>query len=256
MASRWVLGPTGASGSSGTPNLSLIPGLGLLEAAGGSGCDGAVGAVPQGTCAADLYRHPQLDADIEAVKEIYSENAVAVRWVRLLPPAPGSAIPGHAAGPHQEPSCTIPRHPAVLPLGTQLCHAQASSHAVSGTPGHGIPRHLAEPSLRHTLPRTLATVSPGHLAVLSLGTQTWQSWSIQLWQPQALICAIFRHPAVPSRGTWLCCVPGTQLWHHWVTWPWHHQTPGSTIPEVPGCAVLRHPAVPSPAHLGMPFPGT
>ncbi|NXF90488.1 PARP6 polymerase, partial [Eubucco bourcierii] len=33
----------------------------------------------QGTCVADLYRHPQLDADIEAVKEIYSENAVAVR---------------------------------------------------------------------------------------------------------------------------------------------------------------------------------
>uniref|UniRef100_A0A8C3LRN3 Poly [ADP-ribose] polymerase n=1 Tax=Chrysolophus pictus TaxID=9089 RepID=A0A8C3LRN3_CHRPC len=32
-----------------------------------------------GTCAADLYRHPQLDADIEAVKEIYSENAVSVR---------------------------------------------------------------------------------------------------------------------------------------------------------------------------------
>ncbi|NXF13534.1 PARP6 polymerase, partial [Smithornis capensis] len=45
----------------------------------------------QGTCAADLYRHPQLDADIEAVKEIYSENAVAVRWVHplLLAPAPG-----------------------------------------------------------------------------------------------------------------------------------------------------------------------
>ncbi|XP_073435540.1 protein mono-ADP-ribosyltransferase PARP6 isoform X1 [Dendrobates tinctorius] len=33
----------------------------------------------QGTCCADLYRHPQLDADIEAVKEIYSENAVFVR---------------------------------------------------------------------------------------------------------------------------------------------------------------------------------
>uniref|UniRef100_A0A8C5QR16 Poly [ADP-ribose] polymerase n=1 Tax=Leptobrachium leishanense TaxID=445787 RepID=A0A8C5QR16_9ANUR len=33
----------------------------------------------QGTCCADLYRHPQLDADIEAVKEIYSENAVSVR---------------------------------------------------------------------------------------------------------------------------------------------------------------------------------
>ncbi|EMP38927.1 Poly [ADP-ribose] polymerase 6, partial [Chelonia mydas] len=33
----------------------------------------------QGTCAADLYRHPQLDADIEAVKEIYSENSVSVR---------------------------------------------------------------------------------------------------------------------------------------------------------------------------------
>uniref|UniRef100_A0A8C8RIT1 Poly(ADP-ribose) polymerase family member 6 n=1 Tax=Pelusios castaneus TaxID=367368 RepID=A0A8C8RIT1_9SAUR len=33
----------------------------------------------QGTCAADLYRHPQLDADIEAVKEIYSENSVSAR---------------------------------------------------------------------------------------------------------------------------------------------------------------------------------
>lgn len=28
----------------------------------------------QGSCAADLYRHPQLDVDIEAVKETYSEN--------------------------------------------------------------------------------------------------------------------------------------------------------------------------------------
>lgn len=34
----------------------------------------------QGSCAADLYRHPQLDADIEAVKEIYSENSVSIRW--------------------------------------------------------------------------------------------------------------------------------------------------------------------------------
>ncbi|KAM4037594.1 protein mono-ADP-ribosyltransferase PARP6 isoform 2-T2 [Anomaloglossus baeobatrachus] len=33
----------------------------------------------QGTCCADLYRHPQLDADIEAVKEIYNEGAVSVR---------------------------------------------------------------------------------------------------------------------------------------------------------------------------------
>lgn len=39
-------------------------------------------ALLQGTCVADLYRHPQLDADIEAVKELYSENAVSVRWVR------------------------------------------------------------------------------------------------------------------------------------------------------------------------------
>lgn len=61
------------------------------------GCDGAAGAVPQGTCAADLYRHPQLDADIEAVKEIYSENAVAVRWV-------------------------LPVSPPVSPPATQLCH--------------------------------------------------------------------------------------------------------------------------------------
>uniref|UniRef100_A0AAY5EMV7 PARP catalytic domain-containing protein n=1 Tax=Electrophorus electricus TaxID=8005 RepID=A0AAY5EMV7_ELEEL len=33
----------------------------------------------QGSCAADLYRHPQLDADIEAVKDIYTDGAVAVR---------------------------------------------------------------------------------------------------------------------------------------------------------------------------------
>ena len=33
----------------------------------------------QGSCAADLYRHPQLDADIEAVKEVYSENSVSIR---------------------------------------------------------------------------------------------------------------------------------------------------------------------------------
>uniref|UniRef100_A0A8C4SVL5 Poly [ADP-ribose] polymerase n=1 Tax=Erpetoichthys calabaricus TaxID=27687 RepID=A0A8C4SVL5_ERPCA len=33
----------------------------------------------QGSCAADLYRHPQLDVDIEAVKEIYSDTAVSVR---------------------------------------------------------------------------------------------------------------------------------------------------------------------------------
>ncbi|KAM9545408.1 protein mono-ADP-ribosyltransferase PARP6 isoform 2-T9 [Salvelinus alpinus] len=33
----------------------------------------------QGSCAADLYRHPQLDADIEAVKDIYTDSAVSVR---------------------------------------------------------------------------------------------------------------------------------------------------------------------------------
>ncbi|XP_048119286.1 protein mono-ADP-ribosyltransferase PARP6-like isoform X2 [Sardina pilchardus] len=33
----------------------------------------------QGSCAADLYRHPQLDADIEAVKDIYTESAISVR---------------------------------------------------------------------------------------------------------------------------------------------------------------------------------
>ncbi|XP_067351359.1 protein mono-ADP-ribosyltransferase PARP6 isoform X6 [Channa argus] len=32
-----------------------------------------------GSCAADLYRHPQLDADIEAVKDIYTDSAVSVR---------------------------------------------------------------------------------------------------------------------------------------------------------------------------------
>ncbi|KAM6980438.1 protein mono-ADP-ribosyltransferase PARP6a [Aplochiton taeniatus] len=33
----------------------------------------------QGSCSADLYRHPQLDADIEAVKDIYTDSAVSVR---------------------------------------------------------------------------------------------------------------------------------------------------------------------------------
>uniref|UniRef100_A0A669DUK5 Poly [ADP-ribose] polymerase n=1 Tax=Oreochromis niloticus TaxID=8128 RepID=A0A669DUK5_ORENI len=33
----------------------------------------------QGSCAADLYRHPQLDADIEAVKDIYTDSAISVR---------------------------------------------------------------------------------------------------------------------------------------------------------------------------------
>uniref|UniRef100_A0A8C1ZS60 Poly [ADP-ribose] polymerase n=1 Tax=Cyprinus carpio TaxID=7962 RepID=A0A8C1ZS60_CYPCA len=32
-----------------------------------------------GSCAADLYRHPQLDADIEAVKDIYTDSAVSIR---------------------------------------------------------------------------------------------------------------------------------------------------------------------------------
>ncbi|XP_070411278.1 protein mono-ADP-ribosyltransferase PARP6 isoform X3 [Nothobranchius furzeri] len=33
----------------------------------------------QGSCAADLYRHPQLDADVEAVKDIYTDSAISVR---------------------------------------------------------------------------------------------------------------------------------------------------------------------------------
>uniref|UniRef100_A0A667WJT3 Uncharacterized protein n=1 Tax=Myripristis murdjan TaxID=586833 RepID=A0A667WJT3_9TELE len=33
----------------------------------------------QGSCATDLYRHPQLDTDIEAVRTLYSHAAVSVR---------------------------------------------------------------------------------------------------------------------------------------------------------------------------------
>lgn len=36
--------------------------------------------ITQGSCAADLYRHPQLDADIEAVKDIYTDSAISVRY--------------------------------------------------------------------------------------------------------------------------------------------------------------------------------
>lgn len=71
------------------------------------------GPVPQGTCAADLYRHPQLDADIEAVKEIYSENAVAVRWVHPPPTSPCTR-PCHPRAPNY----AIPRQPAMASLGT------------------------------------------------------------------------------------------------------------------------------------------
>ncbi|XP_054625712.1 protein mono-ADP-ribosyltransferase PARP6 isoform X4 [Dunckerocampus dactyliophorus] len=38
----------------------------------------------QGSCAADLYRHPQLDADIEAVKDIYTDSAVSVREYGII----------------------------------------------------------------------------------------------------------------------------------------------------------------------------
>ncbi|XP_061670615.1 protein mono-ADP-ribosyltransferase PARP6 isoform X5 [Syngnathoides biaculeatus] len=38
----------------------------------------------QGSCAADLYRHPQLDADIEAVKDIYTDSAIAVREYGII----------------------------------------------------------------------------------------------------------------------------------------------------------------------------
>ncbi|KAM9754517.1 protein mono-ADP-ribosyltransferase PARP6 isoform 1-T1 [Menidia menidia] len=35
--------------------------------------------IPQGNCATDLYHHPQLDADMEAVRTLYSDSAVAFR---------------------------------------------------------------------------------------------------------------------------------------------------------------------------------
>ncbi|XP_061621614.1 protein mono-ADP-ribosyltransferase PARP6a isoform X5 [Phyllopteryx taeniolatus] len=38
----------------------------------------------QGSCTADLYRHPQLDADIEAVKDIYTDSAIAVREYGII----------------------------------------------------------------------------------------------------------------------------------------------------------------------------
>lgn len=76
----------------------------------------------QGTCAADLYRHPQLDADIEAVKEIYSENAVSVRWVRLC-----CDIPGHLA-------VTVPCHLVVAPPGSRLTPA-TMPRVVAGSMG-------------------------------------------------------------------------------------------------------------------------
>lgn len=40
--------------------------------------------IPQGSCAADLYRHPQLDADIEAVKDIYMDSAISVRYCKSV----------------------------------------------------------------------------------------------------------------------------------------------------------------------------
>lgn len=36
----------------------------------------------QGHYAADLYCHPQLDTDVGAVKDIYSDSAVGVRYLQ------------------------------------------------------------------------------------------------------------------------------------------------------------------------------
>uniref|UniRef100_A0A8C3CJF4 Poly(ADP-ribose) polymerase family member 6 n=1 Tax=Cairina moschata TaxID=8855 RepID=A0A8C3CJF4_CAIMO len=83
-----------------------------------------MGAVPQGTCAADLYRHPQLDADIEAVKEIYSENAVSVRWVcvhRDIPGAPG-------CDNSLSPTRGIPRSPTLSPCHPGMQGATCACH--------------------------------------------------------------------------------------------------------------------------------
>lgn len=69
----------------------------------------------QGSCAADLYRHPQLDADIEAVKDIYTDSAVSVRY------SVHSLTRGHFTGFHFSP-CTIRilRSPSLKPI-TDLC---------------------------------------------------------------------------------------------------------------------------------------
>lgn len=111
-------------------------------------------AVPQGTCAADLYRHPQLDADIEAVKEIYSENAVAVRWVLLLPatPAPGQATCGHPAVPPNRslpkaPGCAI--SPSSVPGEPRHGTPRASGHDITMAPSCAVPRHLVVASFGH-----------------------------------------------------------------------------------------------------------
>lgn len=38
----------------------------------------------QGNYAADLYCHPQLDIDVGAVKDIYSDSAVGVRYLKKV----------------------------------------------------------------------------------------------------------------------------------------------------------------------------
>lgn len=86
--------------------------------------DDAMGAVPQGTCAADLYRHPQLDADIEAVKEIYSENAVSVRWVCVYRDIPGAPGCDNSLSPTRG----IPRSPALSPCHPGMQGATCACH--------------------------------------------------------------------------------------------------------------------------------
>ncbi|KAH0619918.1 hypothetical protein JD844_014352 [Phrynosoma platyrhinos] len=67
-----------------------------------------------GTCAADLYRHPQLDADIEAVKELYSENSVSVRLSRsyedlvAIAGGGGNSLEGPTGRTHCSPTAVLP----------------------------------------------------------------------------------------------------------------------------------------------------
>uniref|UniRef100_A0A8D2NCP8 Uncharacterized protein n=1 Tax=Zonotrichia albicollis TaxID=44394 RepID=A0A8D2NCP8_ZONAL len=141
------------------------------------------------------------------------------------PRVPSCAIPGTQLCYPWVPSCAIPRYPAVLSLGTQLCHAQASSCAISGTPGHGITRTSG-----HSIPRHLVVPSLGHLTMASPGHLAEPLLRHTL--PRALATASPEHLAVLSLGT--------QTWHSWSIQLWQ--------PQALICAIFRHPAVLHPGH--------
>ncbi|KAG1944588.1 protein mono-ADP-ribosyltransferase PARP6 [Pimephales promelas] len=72
--SQWILKPSAGRMKNRMERMNRSSSCTAFSTLANFGC-----LTNKGSCAADLYRHPQLDADIEAVKDIYTDGAVSVR---------------------------------------------------------------------------------------------------------------------------------------------------------------------------------